>query len=593
MNGVPVGKGASAMGLRAGADACLSTGRDAPGTVRSEPKGVAVVSAFFERHRETLERAVRAIRDRGYWSPYPEMPSGKIYGESAKADGEAAFEALLGKPFALGQHAEGEGVGREESPYGVALGITYPVAAPGTVVLMTRKGRQVLAKASVETRVGVALEALARLNAMSFLMANAVMHTTGQSFIMAFQAGGPHAQDRGLEAVAYAYDAMSAVPGAVRWEKPQGKNPPLVLDKTFSIVPRGTGLVIGCATFPTWNSYSAIFANLATGNASIVKPHPGAILPLALTVRTIREVLEEAGLDPDAVVLVPDEPDHPVTMAYVTGEEVDLIDFTGSSDFGAAVRAHARGRPVFTEEAGVNPVVIAGTDNFKGMAQNLAMSLSLYSGQMCTAPQSLFVPQEGIETDEGHKSALEVGEGIARAIDRLLSDRDRAMAILGAIQNPATLSRIEAAAETGDVLRASAPVEGAGEARTATPMLVGVDAASDAWRQECFGPVAYLVTTRDVGQAISLAATSVARAGAITASLYATEERVIDDAAAAFAKVGAPLSVNLTGPVLVNQSAAFSDFHVSGINPAGTATLTDAAFVANRFTVAAVRRQAA
>ena len=27
------------------------------------------------------------------------------------------------------------------------------------------------------------------------------MHTTGQGFVMAFQAGGPHAQDRGLEAV--------------------------------------------------------------------------------------------------------------------------------------------------------------------------------------------------------------------------------------------------------------------------------------------------------------------------------------------------------------------------------------------------------
>ena len=42
-------------------------------------------------------------------------------------------------------------------------------------------------------------------NAMSFEMANAVMHTTGQAFPMAFQAGGPHAQDRGLEAVAMAW----------------------------------------------------------------------------------------------------------------------------------------------------------------------------------------------------------------------------------------------------------------------------------------------------------------------------------------------------------------------------------------------------
>jgi hypothetical protein len=46
-------------------------------------------------------------------------------------------------------------------------------------------------------------------------MAHAVMHTTGQSFLMGFQAGGPHAQDRALEAIAYAYDEMSRVPERV------------------------------------------------------------------------------------------------------------------------------------------------------------------------------------------------------------------------------------------------------------------------------------------------------------------------------------------------------------------------------------------
>ena len=54
------------------------------------------MSELFERHRETLEKAIEAAHTRGYWSPYPEMPSGKIYGETAKADGEAAFEAMLG-----------------------------------------------------------------------------------------------------------------------------------------------------------------------------------------------------------------------------------------------------------------------------------------------------------------------------------------------------------------------------------------------------------------------------------------------------------------------------------------------------------------
>ena len=68
---------------------------------------------------------------------------------------------------------------------------------------------------------------------------------------------------------------------------------------------------------------------------------------------------------------------------------------------------------------------------------------------------------------------------------------------------------------------------------------------------------------------------------------------MIDAAADAFAEAGVTLSVNLTGGVFVNQNAAFSDFHVTGANPAGNACLTDAAFVANRFRVVGVKRQVA
>src|SRR5690606_6832319 len=144
---------------------------------------------------------------------------------------------------------------------------------------------------------------LKRLNQRSFEMAYAVQHTTGQGFMMAFQAGGPHAQDRGLEAVAYAWQEMARIPGLAEWEKPQGKHDPIKMQKHFTVVPRGIGLVIGCSTFPTWNGYPGLFASLATGNTIIVKPHPGAVLPLAITVQIARDVLKEAGQDPNVVLL--------------------------------------------------------------------------------------------------------------------------------------------------------------------------------------------------------------------------------------------------------------------------------------------------
>src|SRR5438552_6866907 len=85
---------------------------------------------LYERHQKLLESAVSAIRARTYWSAYAEIPSGKIYGENAKAEGEAAFEARLGKPFSIDQPGTTGSVGAEVSPYGKALGVTYPKADP-------------------------------------------------------------------------------------------------------------------------------------------------------------------------------------------------------------------------------------------------------------------------------------------------------------------------------------------------------------------------------------------------------------------------------------------------------------------------------
>ena len=58
---------------------------------------------LLEKHRDTLNGALNAIATRGYWTPFPEMPSPKLYGETAPDDGKRAFEAHLGKQFELGQ----------------------------------------------------------------------------------------------------------------------------------------------------------------------------------------------------------------------------------------------------------------------------------------------------------------------------------------------------------------------------------------------------------------------------------------------------------------------------------------------------------
>ena len=177
------------------------------------------------------------------------------------------------------------------------------------------------------------------------------------------------------------------------------------MEKTFTVVPRGVALVIGCNTFPTWNSWPGLFASLVTGNPVVVKPHPSAVLPLAITVQVCQEVLAEAGFDPHLVTLAAEDPADKLASSLAVRPEVKLIDFTGGNAFGDWLEKNASQATVFTEKAGVNTVVVDSTVDFGAMCHNLAFSFALYTGQMCTAPQNVYLPAAGIETDDGHEVA--------------------------------------------------------------------------------------------------------------------------------------------------------------------------------------------
>lgn len=556
---------------------------------------------LIEKHRPTLDQALETIRTRAYWSPHPEHP--KAYGETAAPDGQAAFEALRGTRFELDQPGTDDWTGEEVSPYGIELGITYPHPDPDVLLPAMRAALPAWRDAGPDVRAAVSLEILSRISARTHEFAHAVMHTSGQAFMMAFQAGGPHAQDRGLEAVAYAYAGQTRTPGQAPWSKPQGKRDPLELAKTFVPVPRGVALVIGCNTFPTWNGYPGLFASLATGNPVLVKPHPRAVLPLALTVRVAREVLTEAGFDPNLVALAVDRPDEGLAKTLALRPEIRIIDYTGSTAFGDWLEENARQAQVYTEKAGVNTIVVDSTDDYRGMLGNLAFSLSLYSGQMCTTPQNILVPRDGITTDAGHKSYDEVVGDLSGAVQKLLGDDARASALLGAIVNPQVSGRIDAAAELGEVALPSRQVTHPDfpGATVRTPVLVKMDGERKRWESadaepaflsECFGPVAFAVAVDSTPEAVELLRRTLRDKGAMTVGAYTTSREVENLVEEACLDECAQLSLNLTGGVYVNQTAAFSDFHGSGGNPAANAALCDDAFVANRFRTVEVRRQA-
>jgi phenylacetic acid degradation protein paaN len=544
--------------------------------------------SLFEKHRNTLLKAIDALHARTFYAAFVEHPAPAVYGETADADGQAKFKGLLGNKFSeLKQAGEIGWAGQEESPYlQESLNISYPIFSTNTLVDRASTSFHVWRKVNAKDRAGILLESLERLKARFFEVAYATMHTTGQGYMMAFQASGPHAADRALEAIAAGYEELNRFPERVVWDKPMGKYN-LKINKEWRAVPKGVSVVIGCSTFPTWNSVTGIYGSLITGNPVIVKPHPGAILPIAIFVAEIQKVLAENNLDPNICQLAVDTYDNMITKELAEHAHVKLIDFTGNSAFGSYLES-LPGKTVFTEKTGVNSVILDSAEDIDKTAANLAFSINLYSGQMCTAPQNFYIPEGGINTAAGNVSFDQFAEKLVANINGLIDNPKAGPFVLGAVQSKKTSERVvEAEKISGKVWMNSRSFENPmfKNARVATPVIVEVDASKqDIFSKELFGPIALLIKTKSTDQSIELAQAMAQQHGAISCGAYTTDAEVKEKIADAMALAATPVSFNLTGGIYMNQNAAFSDFHVTGGNPSGNASFTNPEYVTKRFT---------
>ncbi len=553
------------------------------------------MSAWLDKHRERLDRAVEANRTRAAYVPFVESPSRRHHPEGALGRGQAAFRAQLGQPFALELPGVVGRLGAEVSPFTAEpLGVDYPRSTPDALMQAALAAWPRWRDAPMEERVGVGLEMLDRWAAASFENAFATMHTTGQAFLLAFAGSGASSLDRGLEALAAAYSAMDAMPRRATFRRSFGPGPEVVLDKRYRLMPVGVAVVLSCGSYPAWNAYPAILANLATGNPVVLKPHPDTIWPMALAVRIGREVLAEAGFDPNLLTLAVDTWDQPVAAALLDHPAAAICDFTGGQRFGAEIERRWGGRlQVYTETAGCNAVVLDSARDLDAALRAIAHGLLLFSAQMCTAPQNLWLPP----TVRDGERDVPADEGAARlvvAIDAVAGDADHAAVLCGALHSPRTLDELAALRAHPGLLRAGDPYAHPEfpSARTATPVLVGLDAGErEIAQREHFGPMAFVVRAESREAALAGATSDARRFGAIASYAYTTDERFACEVEDAFAVAGASVGLNLVRQRPMNFTAAFSDYHVTGLNPAGTACLTDPAFVARRFRVVQSKRE--
>lgn len=555
---------------------------------------------YFEIHSARLQRAWQACRERGFWSPFPEVADAYPDSVGAQAAGRSAFEACLGRRFEIDQPGIYAWIGDEVSPYTrQKLNVKYPQSDLDSLFGAAQAAMdRGWAQADPELRVGVLMEVIERQYGQLFELVNAVFHTAGQSYNMSYAGSGVNALDRGIEALAHAWSAMTSVPRTASWARNFGSTR-IELEKSYRLVPRGVSVCFTCASFPTWNALPSMMASLATGNAVIVKAHPATVLPMAMVIRVFRGVLQEAGFDPNLVTLALDSREAPIGKEIVKHPGAAIVDFTGSVAFGKWVQDNAHPALVYTETAGCNTVVLESCEDFDGMIRSLATTLCMFSAQMCTSPQNIYLPRAGIRVGSGAQARQvsfdEVTQALVAAVDSLSANPQRAAMILAAIQADETLASLQWLKGQARVLRESSAYAHPEfpEARTATPLILGVDSSQGAlYRQERFGPVCFVIAVDDGEDALRQASADVQQHGGLTAFLYSLDEDFIARAEQAYARAGAQLTTNLTGPMPLNFAAAYSDYHVTGLNSAGNASLTDLAFVASRFRIVQSRRPA-
>ena len=359
---------------------------------------------LFERHRATLDRAVQAIAERSYWSAYPESAESQDLrrrrgrgrqGGVRRAARQALSADAAGARSGRSAASSRRSACRSASRYPKA-DIDALLAAVATRARPVAQGRS--------GSVGRRLPGDSRAHQQRELRDRQRRHAHDRTGVHDGVPGrrpacaGPRARSGRLRVGRVAARAGEGATGKSRRARTSRSG----WRSTIAIVPRGIGLVIGCCTFPTWNGYPGLFASLATGNAVIVKPHPGAILPLAITVR---DRARSAG------------------RGRLRSERRDAGRARRRRRHRANARAAARGedhrlhrqhrqRPLARGEraagAGVHRKGGRQPDHHRLRRRHARASRATsrsrwrcIPGQMCTAPQNIYVPKDGIDTAEG------------------------------------------------------------------------------------------------------------------------------------------------------------------------------------------------
>ena len=150
--------------------------------------------------------------------------------------------------------------------------------------------------------------------------------------------------------------------------------------------PLGVILSIAPFNYPINLSASKIVPALMAGNTVLFKPPTqGAISALYLI-----EVFRAAGI-PEGVINTVTGRGSEIGDYLITHKEVDMVNFTGSSEVGRHIASIAGMIPMIMELGGKDAAIVLDDADLEDTAKNIVSGAFSYSGQRCTAVKRVLV----------------------------------------------------------------------------------------------------------------------------------------------------------------------------------------------------------
>ncbi|HEX2344348.1 MAG TPA: aldehyde dehydrogenase (NADP(+)) [Vicinamibacterales bacterium] len=319
-----------------------------------------------------------------------------------------------------------------------------------------------------------------------------------------------------LRAFADIVDEGSFVEAIISPADPSAKPPRP--DVRRMLVPIGPVAVFTPSNFPLAFGVAGgdTASALAAGCPVVVKGHPSHPATSAACAEALRAAGKETGM-PDGVIDLLQARGLDAARALVTAPEMRAVAFTGSLSGGRAIHDLAASRPepipVFAEMGSLNPVFIApGAFSARSaeIAEGLANSITLGTGQFCTKPGVVFVPS----TDaSGRAFAAAIAERVAARAPGLMLNPQLHAGLKEKLERTRALPGVE-------ILGGNEVKESGALARPGVIMTTDLATftATPALREEYFGPVSVIVRCPSAESLIDVAGDL---EGSLTATIHA------------------------------------------------------------------------